>query len=479
MRWPGARAPRATGTFSCVVDADARFHLEALRWFAALTTVAGVDPADLIVHAIGDQHTDALEYLRSRGVAVRAVGAFDERSPHCNKIAGALSLVEAGADGRVAVLTDADVVVCRDPRALRLPKSAVASKIVDRPHPSLEVIREVFRAAGVSLPALVPLDFDPQVLTVAGNGNGGVYVIPSSLLPAVAGAWATWARWLLDRRELLDRYATYVDQLAMALALASEGIDAARLDVKWNFPTHMPEWISPTADAPAVMHYHQRVEPSGLLSTTGVAAVDTVIARVNAAIADVWRAAFPNRSFWEWRYATDPALGSGVGSRGEPLQEKRRLIRAVVAELRPASVLDVGCGDGEATRALPFEHYLGLDPSGEAIRLARLARPDGEFRVGTLTDGAADAADLTICLDVLIHQPDRTAYETLVGELVRSARRALLVSGYEQPPTSASPVIFFHEALEVTLRRFAPSVELRRLRDQHEITTYLVLPNDS
>ena len=37
------RAPVA-GVFSCVVDQHPRFHLEALRWFASLTTVAGVDP---------------------------------------------------------------------------------------------------------------------------------------------------------------------------------------------------------------------------------------------------------------------------------------------------------------------------------------------------------------------------------------------------------------------------------------------------
>ena len=38
---------RPIGTFSCVVDQHPRFHQEALRWFASLTTIAGVDPHDL------------------------------------------------------------------------------------------------------------------------------------------------------------------------------------------------------------------------------------------------------------------------------------------------------------------------------------------------------------------------------------------------------------------------------------------------
>lgn len=285
---PAAPA-RATGTFSCVVDTHPRFESEALRWFAALTAVAGVDPADLVINAVGDPNTEALQYLAARGVTVRTISAFDERSPHCNKIAGALSLASHGVDG-LAVLTDADVVVCRDARTLRIPVNAVGAKLVDKSHPPLEIVRAVFREAEIALPPVVPLDLDPTDFTVAGNGNGGFYAIPGPLLAKLAAAWAKWATWLLDRRELLANFAIYVDQLAMAMAVASEGLDALRLDAEWNYPTHVPEWISPDAATPAVMHYHQQVEPDGLLSTTGVVSIDSLIARVNRAISAFWPA---------------------------------------------------------------------------------------------------------------------------------------------------------------------------------------------
>src|SRR5207249_2436614 len=127
------------------------------------------------------------------------------------------------------------------------------------------------------------------------------------------------------------------------------------------------------------------------------------------AIATVWHQAFPNRVFWEWRYCTNPELGAGIGSRGEPLAEKRELLRRIIAEFQPAAVLDVGCGDCEATRGLSLGDYIGLDISPEAIRLARVARPDGTFEVGELDDHTLQA-ELTICLDVLIHQPEATKY---------------------------------------------------------------------
>ena len=38
----------ARGVVSCVVDADLRFHLEALRWYAGLNRIAGVESTILL-----------------------------------------------------------------------------------------------------------------------------------------------------------------------------------------------------------------------------------------------------------------------------------------------------------------------------------------------------------------------------------------------------------------------------------------------
>lgn len=86
----------APGTVSCVVDRHPRFHREALRWYACLTEAAGVDPTDLVVHTVGGSSSEALDRLVSAGVTVRAVEPFDGRSPHCNKISGALALADKG-----------------------------------------------------------------------------------------------------------------------------------------------------------------------------------------------------------------------------------------------------------------------------------------------------------------------------------------------------------------------------------------------
>jgi SAM-dependent methyltransferase len=459
--------------FSCVVDDHPRFHLDALRWFASLTAVAGVDPADIVVHVVGNPDSDALDSLRGAGVVVRSVAAFDPRSPHCNKVSGALRLAEEGVDG-MAVLCDTDIVVLEDPRTLAVPAGSVAAKLVDAPVPPLEVVAAVFAAAGIPLPAEVPLPWSPDDRTISGNANGGLYLVPGPMLATMATAWECWARWLLERTALLEQWTVHLDQVSMALALAAEGVGFHPLDLRWNTPTHDPARLPADVAPPAVIHYHHELVADGRIRPTGMAPIDRQIERANSAIGDLWQRAFPNATFWQWRYLTDPDLGSGVGSRGDPLRTKRDLLVAILDAVRPASVLDVGCGDGEATRDLPLEGYTGIDLSPEAVRRAKAGRPDGEYLVGTLVDHPVHA-ELTLCLDVLIHQSDPRTYRDQVERLWATAGRVLVISGYERAPDVRAPMVHFHEPLSTTLRAVAPDAECYPVREEHGITTIVAL----
>jgi hypothetical protein len=136
----------AAGLFSCVVDTHPRFHLDALRWFASLTRLAGVDPKDLVVNAISPAQSEVLKYLQSQSVAVREIQPFDASSPHCNKISVALCLSTEKRPG-LFVLTDSDVVVFEDPRRLRVPQGKVGMTPVNMANPPLEILTIVFAAA--------------------------------------------------------------------------------------------------------------------------------------------------------------------------------------------------------------------------------------------------------------------------------------------------------------------------------------------
>jgi hypothetical protein len=279
--------------YSCVVDADPRFHLEALRWYATLDRVVGVDPADLVVHAVDGSGTQVLAYLRDRGVSVVDIERFDERSPHCNKISGALSLAQIGVDG-VAVLTDTDVAVVEEARRITLRANEVGFRPVGSANPPLQVLEKLFEAAGMKVPRRVPIEYASRSgqRTLYGHGNGGLYAVPGPLLPALATAWERWARWVLDHRDLLETWSTFVDQVAMTLALAEGEMRPRLLGLEWNFPTNNPKRIPARPPEPAALHYKENVTADGMLGPSGSPVVDRRIALANEGIAQVWAEAF-------------------------------------------------------------------------------------------------------------------------------------------------------------------------------------------
>jgi hypothetical protein len=322
-----ATSPTGAGCFSCVVDDHPRFHLDAIRWFTALTVLAGADPGDLVVHAVGRQSSDVLDHLRIQGVTVQPVDPFDPRSPHCNKIAGALRLAEDPGAG-TAVLCDADVVILDDPRGIPLPPQSIAGKPVDAPVPPYEVILGIFAAAALVAPPPVPLPWAAGQQTVQGNSNGGLYLIPTTLLPGLASSWATWARWLLDRPELLQQWAVYVDQVAMAMALAATNTGSMALDPRWNTPTHDPKAIPDNAAEPSIIHYHQQVDGRGRLLPTGIPSVDRRIDRANGALDNLWPDGLPESTFQEWLAVggTKPTADSGTDGPAPPVNRGRRIL---------------------------------------------------------------------------------------------------------------------------------------------------------
>lgn len=167
---------------------------------------------------------------------------------------------------------------------------------------------------------------------------------------------------------------------------------------------------------------------------------------------------FDNATFWEDRYQTNIALGSGAGSRGAFLRLKRRLLTELLERFQPAFILDVGCGDIEVARTLSFDGaYTGIDLSPFVIERNRTIRPDWRFIQGdflALERSQDVRADLVLCLDVLIHQHDKETYRAFVRALLAASRSVLVVNGFETLPKSGklSPNVAFHEPLSDTLR---------------------------
>jgi hypothetical protein len=461
-----------TGTVACVVDDNPQYHLQALRWFATLTRCAGVAASNLSVFNAGARpESDVLRHLAQRGVRVERVLPFDERSPHCNKIRG-LAAASQGALGTV-VLSDCDLAFVGDPRRLLRDRKSLHAKIVDAPNPPLSILTDVLGARGFSPGAVEPLPLCPGDSTFRGNANGGLYVVHASLARSLAEAWAHEAKWLLARLHLLRQWAVHADQVSMLLALRAGQWGFAPLPLGANTPTHaesIRSVASPLLEPLVGIHYHDQVTPQGLLLPTGHPHLDRAIDAANRAVRDEFKEFFPNATFWTWRYARNPELGSGMGSRDSSLRAKRDLIALMAAAVAPVCTLDVGCGDCAAVSEISLGRYLGLDIAENAGGLLT----DGK-RVLCRSIESTDRADLALCLDVGIHQSDRQAWEDLMTHVVLSARRLALVSGYESDPGRDSSMVHFHEPLSALLERRAADHWKLQVAENQGVITWAVL----
>ena len=230
-----------------------------------------------------------------------------------------------------------------------------------------------------------------------GNCNGGLYLIPAPLLPVLAPAWETWARWLLDRRGLLRDWTFHLDQVAMVLALAAEG----------SAPSNSTsDGTPPSTIRPGCL----RIPPSPPSSTITRRSIPTAVSAHRLSVdrpADragerfhrpTVAQAFPTVTFWQWRHLTELERRSRDGTREFP----RR---------------DAAAGDGRPRRCrarlCPRCRWRLTTRRPAPCRLRTSSRSDASveaFGAARRTARLAVRADLVVCLDVVIHEPDAAAY---------------------------------------------------------------------
>lgn len=100
-----------------------------------------------------------------------------------------------------------------------------------------------------------------------------------------------------------------------------------------------------------------------------------------------------------------------------------RAVQRMIAPLRVASVLDVGCGTGDYAQLFDSRRvrYLGVDISEKMIAECRLLFPGHQFAVadGDAIDQPDDSVDLVLSIGVLEYLPDPVQH---LRELARVTR---------------------------------------------------------
>jgi ubiquinone/menaquinone biosynthesis C-methylase UbiE len=115
-----------------------------------------------------------------------------------------------------------------------------------------------------------------------------------------------------------------------------------------------------------------------------------------------------------------------------------RTLDELMAQARPDSLLDVGCGEGVLVHrwalAMPQARLVGIDLEEDSIQAGWAAREAANLEYRTTPAQelpfAENEFDLASAIEVLEHVPDP---EHTVAEMARCARRHLLVSVPREP----------------------------------------------
>ena len=265
--------------YSCVVDAVPALYHQVMVWAWTAIDLAGVAPAQLVVHGMDGCDPRLRRDLERLGVRWIPSRPFPVGTPMCNKLIQLESDVLLAA-GRV-VLSDCDL-------AWRAPIDAgdfadrPRAKVVDLPNPPLELLEALFRDAGFGAVArsTVSLGGAP---TYHNNCNGGLYLLSGEWLRRLREPWPRWLHWVDARARRLGRYAWHMFQIAFALAMEELGARVEHLPLGYNFPTHTGQG-SVGATGIRALHFHRAVDRAGLLRPTGMPPVDETIATVNDVI---------------------------------------------------------------------------------------------------------------------------------------------------------------------------------------------------
>jgi hypothetical protein len=432
----------------CAADEKTKYLTQAVRWAQSMRWFG--PPCDLFVGLTTpcpDYYRESLMGLGANLVPVPV--ASDWHGPS-NKIGVLLEPSLAGYD--FVILSDCDIVAAADFSGELVP-GRLRAKPADLATVDDALLARAFESAGLPLP-------DRRVTTTVDRVtmlpycNSGFIVFPGDLLPSFVARWLHWNAHLLARPELLDTRTFFTDQVSFALAL-SEHLDRYdELPPTINFPCHLEPARYPDdlhGVEPSVLHYHDRVDGrTGLLLPTTLPGPDRAIARFNARASGERRSAFSNPVFWDERYLRMPELGSGLGSRGEHNAMKAGLVADFLARRPDRTLADFGCGDCAILDHLAPAQYLGIDGSREIVERNRARFPQYQFKCAQL-DEVEVGAPLSLCFDVLIHQPSREAFDAVIDRIVANTAEAGIINGFDEDPRFESDIVYFHRPLAVAL----------------------------
>ena len=430
-----------------VADSKTKYLYQSLRLLVSINSMPSVHSVSAFVGVFPGAPGYFIDEFARLGATVLRLDRYSEIHGPSNKMA--VLRHEALEAFDFVVMCDCDVIFTKSLDTL-FESDGIRAKIADLKTLPDHILAELFDLAKIPFPNaeyVTSVDRKESILYC----NTGVVVFSSSVFSAFVKRWLFWNDFVLTNIGVLGDHNFFADQASFALTLSEFGNQFIELGSEMNFPTHIP--IDEYPDemrtvVPAVIHYHDSVwGDSGELRDFPATAVADAIRGFNLAFtADPRLTAGP--VFWDFYYSeTDDDRDV---SRTESY--RRAIAREVCNALRPASVLDIGCGRGRLRGVAEDAVYCGVDSSAEAVSLASRLDPAGDYRLLDIAIETPPSAELVVLNGVLPYLPTERDVRAAVANAAAAAERAILLSALVKPvETWDRPKTFFTVNLDALL----------------------------
>jgi len=187
-----------------------------------------------------------------------------------------------------------------------------------------------------------------------------------------------------------------------------------------------------------------------------------ILSRGYRLIREMRLAPFDSAHYWENRYRQGGT--SGAGSYDKFAQFKAAFLNAFVREHEIASVIELGCGDGNQLRLAEYSRYLGFDVSEKAVEMCRaIFREEPTKRFALMSEYRGERAPLTLSLDVVFHLVEDRVFEEHMGKMFDwSERFAVFYSSNEDKRPAGPAVHVRHRKFTDWVARERPAWRLAR-----------------
>lgn len=275
-------------TLCCVIDNKPRFYVELVLWAICAKRQLPSDRFQIVVYFVNTAPHDLVDWVKAQEIEVRHVGSAIAGSDHCNKIAPFLD----ARGTECTIVCDADLFFVGDPACL-LTSSRFRAPPNNHCNPPPRIFQAILAASGLGRAYRpgVALYKDASGLreTHINNISGGFVAAPGHRSQEFAQLWMKWARWLIEHRDLMERWAIHVDQVAFALAMEELQEDVEFLPPQINAILHILEDLASVyafhLTSAHIPQFPQRFNLDRTLKVDGVAdGVADAIDRLNGCI---------------------------------------------------------------------------------------------------------------------------------------------------------------------------------------------------